>query len=63
MLELAVLGISGFVVGVAVCALLWTAFTAPLSPRDIVHNPIFWCFAILSGLVVAGAFYFATRMS
>jgi hypothetical protein len=61
MLELAVLGIGGFVVGVVVCALLWTAFTAPLTPRDIVHNPIFWCFAILSGLGTATAFYFASR--
>jgi len=61
MLELAVLGIAGFLVGFVICALFWTALAAPLSLRDITRNPFFWCVAILHGLVIPSAFYFVSR--
>ena len=63
MLELAVFGIAGFVVGFAIFTLLWTMpLTAPLYLQDVVRNPLFWALGILSGLVAATGFYVAGRI-
>ena len=63
MLEIALLGIAGFLVGFCIFTMLWTL---PLkdSPygRKIVGNPLYWYLSISTGLAAAIAFVVVSRM-
>jgi hypothetical protein len=63
MLETALFGIAGFLVGFFIFILLWTLpLTSPLYPRDVARNPLFWCLAIFAGLMTAVGFCVVGRM-
>jgi hypothetical protein len=63
MLQIALFGIAGFLVGFCVFSMLWTLPRKGLPyGRKIIRNPLYWYRAISAGLVTAIAFWVLTKV-